>query len=502
MTAATATTAETFRPALHYAARNTWLNDPNGLIFHDGVYHLYYQNNPLDNVWGNMSWGHATSTDLLTWTEHPVAIACNEFEDIFSGSIVYDRENTSGFGTGAAAPLVAVYTSAYKTASAHHGIQAQSLAFSLDGGHTWTKYTGNPVLNRESAEFRDPKVFRYDGDAGSYWVMVAVEAKDFEVVLYKSLDLKDWELLSTFGPANATGGVWECPDLFPLPVDGDPENLKWVLTVNLNPGGPNGGSAGQYFVGDFDGTTFTSATTVTDGPQDPDRLGEYQWLDWGRDYYAAVSFSDVPDDRRLMIAWMNNWEYANEIPTSPWRSPMSLVREVSLKSVDGSWRLVQQAAGERAPHAVQTPSFSLAAIELSDGRHVLDGAAGSVQRIELTVTPGTAEECGLIVRGGEAEGTRIGLRPTEGRIVVDRRESGQTDFHGSFASIDTAPIRTTDGSYEITVYVDRCSVEVFAQEGQVTLTELIFPAATSTEVSLYATGGTATIDSLSVTQYA
>jgi len=205
MTAVTATTADTFRPALHYAARNTWLNDPNGLIHHEGVYHLYYQNNPRDNVWGNMSWGHATSTDLLTWTEHPVAIACDEFEDIFSGSIVFDRHNTSGFGTGSTAPLVAVYTSAYKTPSALHGVQAQSLAYSLDGGYTWTKHPGNPVLNRGSADFRDPKVIRYESDAGSYWVMAAVEAQDFEVVFYKSHDLKYWELLSSFGPANATG---------------------------------------------------------------------------------------------------------------------------------------------------------------------------------------------------------------------------------------------------------------------------------------------------------
>jgi sucrose-6-phosphate hydrolase SacC (GH32 family) len=284
MTAATATTADTFRPALHYAARNTWLNDPNGLIFHGGVYHLYYQNNPLDNVWGNMSWGHATSPDLVTWTEHPVAIACDAEEDIFSGSIVFDRDNTSGFGTDSAPPLVAIYTSAFKPGSTHAGLQAQSLAYSRDGGYTWTKHTANPVLSRGSAEFRDPKVIRYDGGAGSYWVMVAVEATDFQVVLYRSADLLSWEPLSTFGPANATGGVWECPDLFPLPVDGDPGNLKWVLTVNLNPGGPNNGSAGQYFVGDFDGTTFTSETTVTEGLQDPDKLGEYQWLDWGRDY--------------------------------------------------------------------------------------------------------------------------------------------------------------------------------------------------------------------------
>ncbi|HET7139112.1 MAG TPA: glycoside hydrolase family 32 protein [Arthrobacter sp.] len=502
MTAATATTAETFRPALHYAARNTWLNDPNGLIHHEGVYHLYYQNNPLGNVWGNMSWGHATSTDLLTWTEHPVAIACDDEEDIFSGSIVFDRHNSSGFGTPSAPPLVAVYTSAFKPGSAHEGIQAQSLAYSLDGGYTWTKHKDNPVLSRGSAEFRDPKVIRYDGGAGSYWVMVAVEATDFQVVLYKSADLKSWELLSSFGPANATGGVWECPDLFALPVDGDPDNLKWVLTVNLNPGGPNNGSAGQYFVGDFDGTAFTSATTVTEGLQDPDRLGEYQWLDWGRDYYAAVSFSDAPDNRRLMIAWMNNWEYANQIPTSPWRSPMTLVREISLHTSEGNLGLVQRPVGDWAALADPAKPFRLSETTITDGTQVLDGAAGTVQRIDATFAPGTAEEFGLILRGDGVQGTRVGIRAAEGSLILDRRESGQSDFHESFPSFDTAPLRTTTGTYDLTIFVDRCSVEVFAQGGQVTMTELIFPANTSTEVALYAIGGRATLNSLSVTQYA
>lgn len=502
MTAATATTADTFRPALHYAARNTWLNDPNGLIHHEGVYHLYYQNNPLGNVWGNMSWGHATSTDLLTWTEHPVAIACDDEEDIFSGSIVFDRHNSSGFGTPAAPPLVAVYTSAFKPGSAHEGIQAQSLAYSLDGGYTWTKHKDNPVLSRASAEFRDPKVIRYDGGAGSYWVMVAVEATDFQVVLYKSDDLKNWELLSSFGPANATGGVWECPDLFPLPVDGDPDNPKWVLTVNLNPGGPNNGSAGQYFVGDFDGTTFTSATTVTEGLQDPDRLAEYQWLDWGRDYYAAVSFSDAPDNRRLMIAWMNNWEYANQIPTSPWRSPMTLVREISLHTSEGNPGLVQRPVGDWAALADPAKPFRLSETTIADGTLVLDGAAGTVQRIDATFAAGTAEEFGLILRGDGVQGTRVGIRAAEGSLIVDRRQSGQSDFHESFPSLDTAPLRTTAGTYDLTIFVDRCSVEVFAQGGQVTMTELIFPANTSTEVALYAIGGRATLTSLSVTQYA
>ncbi|MUU69648.1 glycoside hydrolase family 32 protein [Pseudarthrobacter sp. GA104] len=497
--ASTAATTDSYRPALHYTAKDTWLNDPNGLIFHNGVYHLYYQNNPLGNVWGNMSWGHATSTDLLTWTEHPVAIACDENEDIFSGSIVHDRHNTSGFGNGSTAPLVAIYTSAFKPGSGHEGVQAQSLAYSLDGGYSWTKHGGNPVLNRGSAEFRDPKVIRYDGGADSYWVMVAVEATDFQVVLYKSRDLKNWELLSTFGPANATGGVWECPDLFPLPVDGKPDNLKWVLTVNINPGGPNNGSAGQYFIGDFDGTTFTSATTVTEGPQDPDRLNEYQWLDWGRDYYAAVSFSDAPDNRRLMIAWMNNWEYANHIPTTPWRSPMSLAREISLQARDGDLCLAQQPAGDWTALA-DTELFRLADTTIHDGSQVLADAAGTVQRIDVSFTPGGAEEFGLILRGDGLKGTRVGIRPGQATLLVDRRESGRTDFHASFSSIDTAPIQETRGSYTLTIYVDRCSVEVFAQDGQVTMTELIFPAETSTSLAAYAVGGAATITSLQVTQ--
>ncbi|MFX1821914.1 glycoside hydrolase family 32 protein [Pseudarthrobacter sp. CC4] len=497
--ASTAATTDSYRPALHYTAKDTWLNDPNGLIFHNGVYHLYYQNNPLGNVWGNMSWGHATSTDLLTWTEHPVAIACDEYEDIFSGSIVFDRHNTSGFGNGSTAPLVAIYTSAFKPGSGHEGVQAQSLAYSLDGGYSWTKHGGNPVLNRGSAEFRDPKVIWYDGGADSYWVMVAVEATDFQVVLYKSRDLKSWELLSTFGPANATGGVWECPDLFPLPVDGDPDKVKWVLTVNLNPGGPNNGSAGQYFIGDFDGTTFTSASTVTEGPQDPARLGEYRWLDWGRDYYAAVSFSDVPDNRRLMIAWMNNWEYANHIPSTPWRSPMSLAREISLQARDGELCLAQQPAGDWTALA-GTESFHLSGTTIHDGSQVLADAAGTVQRIDVSFTPGSAEEFGLILRGDGLKGTRVGIRPEQATLLVDRRESGRTDFHASFSSIDTAPIQPRQGSYELTIYVDRCSVEVFAQDGQVTMTELIFPAETSTSLAAYAVGGAATINSLQVTQ--
>lgn len=275
---------ERHRPAVHFTPEKNWMNDPNGMVFHKGVYHLFFQHNPFGTSWGNMSWGHATSTDLLTWEEQPIAIERTADEAIFSGSVVVDHGNTTGFGTDEDPALVAIYTSAYENHATYGNRQAQSLAYSTDDGMTWTKYSGNPVLDRGSNNFRDPKVFWYDGGSAesSYWVMVAVEAVDHKAVLYKSQDLKNWDFLSDFGPANATGGVWECPDLFELPVEGDPGATKWVLVVNLNPGSVAGGSGGQYFVGDFDGTTFTSESTAEAGGPPPGEVLE----DFERDSYA------------------------------------------------------------------------------------------------------------------------------------------------------------------------------------------------------------------------
>ncbi|MDY7543377.1 MULTISPECIES: glycoside hydrolase family 32 protein [unclassified Cryobacterium] len=488
---------EEFRPAFHYTADRNWLNDPNGLVYYKGLYHLFYQYNPHGNVWGNMSWGHASSPDLATWTEQPVAIAGDANEDIFSGSIVADLDNTSGFGTTLTPPLVAIYTSAFTDQSTFSGLQAQSLAFSLDDGRTWTKHRGNPVLNRHSSDFRDPKVFRYSGPTESYWVMVAVEAQQHKVVLYRSTDLTAWTYLSTFGPANAVAGVWECPDLFPLPVDGDPANIKWVLIVNLNPGGVAGGSGGQYFVGSFDGTTFASETTVPEGAEDESsRLRRYNWLDWGRDYYAAVSFSGVPHGKRIMIAWMNNWDYGNDIPTSPWKSSMSLPREVGLRTIAGEPRLIQSAIDIR-----QEGPAPFTMIDQSIGHGTLllpEPAWGAILRIDVTITPGTADEIGMIVRGGADEGTSIGYDARTGCLVVNRKHSGDVGFHPSFPSTETAPVELIEGKITLRIYVDRSSVEVFAHDGRVTITDQIFPHSASREVSLYARKGTGTIESLSV----
>lgn len=488
-----------FRPQHHFAAARNWLNDPNGLLYANGVYHLFYQHNPLGEVWGNMSWGHATSADLVHWDEQPVAIACDDQEAIYSGSAVLDSENTSGLGTPGNPPLVAVYTSAYSPASPLGGRQAQSLAYSTDDGATWTKYAGNPVADRGSADFRDPKVFWYDGAAGGYWVMVAVEAMDREVVLYKSADLKAWEHLSTFGPANATGGVWECPDLFELPVDGDAANTKWVLVVNLSPGGIAGGSGGQYFLGTFDGVTFVSETTVTEGLQpDDSRMPEYGWLDWGRDYYAAVSFSNVPDGRRLMIGWMNNWQYGAVTPTIGWRSAMSLVREVRLGTRDGRVVLLQDAVD---PFGVSgTRTYSEAGRRLGAGtRWLPPEASGEALRVDAVFEPGPAGQVGMLLRAGGQEQTVLSYDSGTGVLSLDRTASGNTDFHGTFASVERVAVPLEDGRLKLRIYLDSCSVEVFAQDGLATLTDQIFPSETSLGVGVFADRDGGTLISLDVT---
>ena len=508
-----------FRPAIHFTARDTWLNDPNGLVFHDGLYHLFYQNNPYGSVWGNMSWGHATSRDLLHWTEHPVAIACDETEDIFSGSVVVDRGNTAGFGSAEQPALVAIYTSAFKAASELNGTQAQSLAYSTDGGMTWQKYDGNPVLTRDSANFRDPKVFRYQGELGAYWVMVAVEAHHQQVVFYRSDDLKSWDFLSDFGPANADAGDWECPDLFPLAVDGDPANTKWVLIVNVNPGAVAGGSGGQYFVGQFDGARFVpdagslvapaGLRTVPDPSEASAALRQCLWLDWGRDCYAAVSFTDAPDDRRIIIGWMNNWDYANELPTAPWRSSMTLARELRLTAVDGCARLVQQpvlpepGTGGALPAAGE--HLTVETVELrNEALRLPDPVPGSAQVIEADILPGTADRIGFQFFGNSdgTAGAILSYDPATAQLILDRRQSGNTGFHGKFASVESAPVHLENGVLKLLIVVDHCSVEVFAQGGRTVLTDLIFPGPGNTENRLTVDGGPATILKLAVSELA
>jgi levanase/levanbiose-producing levanase len=384
---------------------------------------------------------------------------------------------------------------------------------------TWRKYEGNPVLTRDSANFRDPKVFRFQGDQGAYWIMVAVEAQHQKVVLYRSEDLKSWDFLSDFGPANADGGEWECPDLFPLAMDGDPDDIKWVLIVNVNPGAVAGGSGGQYFIGHFDGVSFTPDPTSIVAPEGLASLPDSKagsaashqclWLDWGRDCYASVSFSNAPDDRRIVIGWMNNWDYANELPTAPWRSSMTLARELRLTAVNGSARLIQQpvldnpCAGEELPAAktqLKEDAFELGHSAL----RLPDAVPGSAQIIEAEILPGGAERLDFRLFGSSdgSEGVILSYNATSGQLILDRRQSGNTCFHEKFSSAESAPLVLEDDVLKLQIVVDHCSLEVFAQGGKVVLTDLVFPEAGNQENWISAAGGSATILRLAVSTLA
>jgi fructan beta-fructosidase len=803
---------QTYRPQFHFSPAKNWMNDPNGLLYYKGQYHLFFQYNPFGNQWGNMSWGHAVSTDLVHWKQLPVAIPADDNELVFSGSAVVDKNNTSGFGTMKNPPIVAIYTSAYK----NKPIQAQSLAYSTDGGTTFTKYAGNPVLDIGSGEFRDPKVFWYA--PAKQWRMVVVKSTEHKVSIYGSPNLKSWKHLSDFGPAGAVGGVWECPDLFPMAVDGNPAKVRWVMVVNLNPGGIAGGSGGQYFVGDFDGTSFTSddpasytpptgtvlqdfeSTTFTpwtttgnafgSGPtagNAPDQsgvsgflgsklansfhghdagtgtltspeftitkgylnflvgggnhphvagtsltstppsgtvfddfegttwgtgwtatgdftnaapvagaIGDQQpvsgylgtklvntfldhdqstgtitsptftissdyidllvgggnhpytdpaaatavnlvvggnvvatstgqdnealnwvawnttslkgqqaqiqivdnntggwghinvdnivfspeaavpvsietavnlivngtvartstgpnseqldwanwdvrdlvgqqatiqvvdnntggwghilvdqftaadapalsaterahWLDYGRDFYAGVTFNNVPNGKRIMIAWMNNWDYGGNIPTDPWRSAMSVPRILHLKTISGKPRLtfapVQSLASLRKPQP-----FRATRTHLLPGTTTLHGpgSSGDTLNIVAKFRAQDAEKFGLRVRVGNGQHTTIGYDVHRGGIYVDRTKSGNVAFSSTFPSVEFAPLKLQGGMVTLRVLVDRSSVEVFANDGRVTITDQIFPDRDSQAVQLFSTGGRAQLQEITI----
>lgn len=430
---------EHLRPLRHFTPADKWMNDPNGLVHLDGTYHLFFQTNPEALTWGNMSWGHATSTDLLNWQEHDIALRRTQEETMFSGSIVVDHDNTSGLGIDGQAPLVAVYTSNYEPGSPRHGTQAQSVAYSLDSGWTWRFHADNPVLCRASPNFRDPKVFRH-GDA---WIMVAVEAADHQILIHRSTDLLSWQYLSTFGPLGSTDGVWECPDLFELPIDDGPETA-WVMVVSLGPGGPAGRPGTQYFVGDFDGNSFT-----------PHRGDTGRWLDVGPDHYAAVSFDNLPE-RRIMIGWASNWIYAQHTPTPSWRSSMSLAREVLLRTgPDGRPRLHQ--------------------IPILPGTEVLQE--------RFTISPAGKRTLRVMSETGQ-DWLDLEIDAGSGTVRLDRSESGNTTFHDGFATVIDAPLPDHEGAVDVLVVVDASVVEVYALGGALTLTALAFPHTPFTRTEL------------------
>lgn len=420
---------EKYRPVYHHTPAWGWMNDPNGMFYKDGVWHLYFQHNPYGSQWENMTWGHSTSTDLLHWTFQGDPVEADAWGTIFSGSAVVDHNNTSGFGKGA---VVAMYTSAGEN-------QTQSIAYSNDNGQTFTKYAGNPVLTSNTPDYRDPHVF-WNEDI-KRWNMIMAEGQHMDI--YSSADLKEWKLESQFGAEYGNhGGVWECPDLMKMKVRGT-DQYKWMLLCNINPGGPFGGSATQYFVGQFDGHKFTceSAPEVT------------KWMDYGKDHYATVTFDNAPDGRRVAMAWMSNWQYANQVPTMQYRSANSVPRDLDLYEYQGQ------------TYCGVTPSPELAAARPKKATKTLTEACEMVVTLKGNATITLANDKGEQVVMTYDEKSRT--------FAMDRTKSGQKEFSDDFAALTVAPVHGKMS--QLRLFIDRSSIEAFDADGKMAMTNLVFP---------------------------
>ncbi|WP_121808945.1 glycoside hydrolase family 32 protein [Mucilaginibacter kameinonensis] len=441
---ASKTYSEQYRPQIHFSPKQHWTNDPNGMVYFNHTYHLFFQYYPKGSTWGPMHWGHATSPDLIHWKEKPIALYPDSLGYIFSGSAVVDSNNTSGFGKKGKMPLVAIFT--------HHDpkgekegtdkFQNQSLAYSLDNGNTWTKYKGNPVLrNPGIKDFRDPKVMWYAKE--KKWVMT-LATKD-HITFYSAPDLKNWKKESEFGlEIGAHGGVWECPDLFPLKVDG---KTHWVLIVNINPGGPNGGSATQYFVGQFDGNKFTPVDTKT------------RWLDYGPDEYAGITWGNT-GARKIFLGWMSNWEYANQVPTEKWRNAMTIPRDLALRKVNGE--------------------LLLASVPVGELKNIVAGAQGIVSgklpaQCLLKANIVSINDYTVTLSNSLGEELVIGYDKKANQYYIDRTKAGKVDFQKDFKGRFVAPRFATTKTSDLTLVIDGTSVELFADKGLTTMTTIFFP---------------------------
>ena len=507
------TNTDYYRPSYHFTPLYGWMNDPNGMVYKDGEYHLYFQYNPYGSKWGNMHWGHAVSKDLIHWQHLDPAIARDPVGHIFSGSSVIDKKNTAGYGKDA---IIAIYTNN----SVNHD-EVQCMAYSTDNGRTFTKYEGNPVLTPFDGlkDFRDPKVFWYE--KGKCWYMIV--SADKEIRLYKSKNLKKWDYISAFGEGMGQQPCqYECPDFFQLPVNGDKKNMKWVMIMNINPGCMFGGSATEYFVGDFDGKAFTC--------QDPQ---ESKWLDYGKDHYATVTFSNT-GDRVLAMTWMSNWQYANLTPFKQNRGANGLPRELKLYEKNGKYYVQEGPAPEVL--ALRKVSHDLGD-ETIDGSKDFKGAAANMEgafEIEADVTPNENGIAGIEISNNKRERTMIYFDMKKGRIVTDRTESGLTDFgkksvphdielawdkqreaqaklparevnsinyKNDFALATWAPLNLCeDGkkTYHVDIFVDKSSVELFVDGGRIAMTNLVFPVAPYENVKFYTKGGKAEFQNVKV----
>lgn len=471
---------EKYRPAFHHTPLYGWMNDPNGMFYKDGRWHLYYQYNPYGSKWQNMTWGHSVSDDLVNWEHLPEAIRPNGLGSVFSGSCAVDHDNTAGFGNDA---VIALYTSAGTS-------QMQSLASSTDGGLTFHIYPSNPVLTLES-EARDPKVFW--NDSTKEWNMILAHALDHEMLIFSSPDMKNWALQSSFGKGlGAQGGVWECPDLFELPVAGTDEK-KWVLLCNINPDGPFGGSGTQYFVGDFDGKTFRA---------DTDAAGNVatKWLDYGKDHYATVTWSDAPDGRRVALGWMSNWQYAADVPTMQFRSANTLPREMGLfRAPDGEVYASSAPSPELdALRGTLVVKMKKASVGKKARSFALPSENGGICEILMDIEASKAKTVNIGLSNSQGEKVVMQYDPAAATLSFDRTQSGITDFSEGFPAVTVTPTHEASGRIALRIFVDRSSMEVFGNNGEFVMTNLVFPRTPYITLSVSAEGGNAKIENLKI----
>ena len=454
---------EAYRPAYHFTPAKAWMNDPNGMVYHNGLYHLFYQYHPNSMVWGPMHWGHAVSRDLTHWQHRPIALQPDKLGWIFSGSAVIDKTNSAGFGKDA---MVAIFTyhndEIWK--QGRKNTESQALAYSTDEGVTWTKYVGNPVLNNSGEQdFRDPKVFWHEPSAR--WNMVL--AVGDRIRIFSSADLKQWQFESDFKPEEPGPalGVWECPDLFALTTDDG--RTRWVMIVNHGDKAPNGGSGTRYFIGDYDGRTFRASQAA-------------QWLDSGSDFYAGVTFENTPNQARVLMAWMSNWQYAAKVPTSPWRSAMTLPRTLHLVAHQGGYRLRQRVAADIKTLA--TLRYRALKPELPFERKKLDLSRADV-RFDVN------KAAGLDVRIGNSRGEFFHIYQKDGKLYTDRRQSGQTAFSASFAQSPQVMPMAGERIANVRLLIDRSSVEILINDGLYSMTNLVFPSQPYTDLRITGASG-------------
>jgi fructan beta-fructosidase len=472
---------EPHRPQFHFSPPANWMNDPNGMVYHNGEYHLFYQYYPNATVWGPMHWGHAVSKDLIHWENLPIALYPDKLGLIFSGSAVIDKQNSSGFGTKNNPPMVAMFTYHLMEGekAGRTDFQYQGIAYSHDNGRTWTKYDKNPVIpNTENIkDFRDTKVFWHEQT--KQWKVVFAVGN--HVRFYSSPNLKEWKLDSEFGKNDGThGGVWECPDIFPMQIGG---KTKWVLLVSINPGGANGGSATQYFIGDFDGKTF----------RNDNKSDEILWLDYGRDNYAGVTWSNTPNNRRIFLGWMSNWDYAQKVPTEKWRSAMTLPRELSLKQTEKGLRLVQNPVKET--EKLRNNQFLSVKNQAIEKDLSIGGEKSSLVEMDLEIdlSKTTAKEFGVELRNTKDEAYKISYNIEARKFISDRTNSGKKDFTENFAVKQHFANRLSNNNLlKLHLIFDKVSVEMFADNGEIVMTDIFFPTEDFTRFRIFSNNGKTT----------